>query len=148
MAIRLMLLSTHYRKMLNFTFQGLSQAEVSLKRIKDFPYELKNVPVKAGENQKVSVLIEKTKKDFTQGLCEDLNISTALAAVYGLIKDVNILLQKGEVFSQDAVELMSLFNEFDLVLGIMPEEKDQGLSEKIKRKIEEREKRVRRKTLP
>ena len=40
MAIRLLLLSTHYRKILNFTCDALDQAHASLRRIRDFVYEL------------------------------------------------------------------------------------------------------------
>jgi cysteinyl-tRNA synthetase len=140
MALRLLLLSTHYRKMLNFTFDALIQAEVSLKRIKDFLYELKNQVFKKGKNQDIHTLVEKTKQDFTQGLCDDLNISAALSAVFGMIKDVNNLLLRGEVLSQDAAEIMSLLDGINQVLGVIPEEKDQTLTEKIQRKIEKREK--------
>ena len=37
--LRFLLISTHYRKMLNFTFEALDQANASLQRIKDFLFE-------------------------------------------------------------------------------------------------------------
>jgi leucyl-tRNA synthetase len=74
MTLRLLLLSTHYRKMLNFTFAALNQAQSSLQRIKDFLFELKSRSFKKGKSQTISRLIENARKKFIDGLSDDLNI--------------------------------------------------------------------------
>ena len=137
--LRLLLLSTHYRKMLNFTFEALDQARASLQRIKDFLYELKNHPFKEGENKDVSKIVEKTRKSFVAGLSDDLNISVGLRAIFDMIREVNSLIAKNKVFGQDAEKLMNLIHSIDSVLGVLPEEKEELLPAEITKKIEERE---------
>ncbi len=138
--LRFLLLSTHYRKMLNFTFEALDQANASLQRIKDFLYELKNHPFKEGESKAVSKIIDRTRKNFAEGLSDDLNISVALRALFDMIREVNSLISKNKVFSQDAEKLMNLIHSIDSVLGVLPEEKEELLPAEITKKIEEREK--------
>jgi len=138
--LRFLLLSTHYRKMLNFTFEALDQANASLQRIKDFLYELKNHPFKEGESKAVSKIIDRTRKNFAEGLSDDLNISVALRVLFDMIREVNSLIAKNKVFSQDAEKLTNLIHSIDSVLGVLPEEKEELLPAEITKKIEEREK--------
>jgi len=138
--LRFLLLSTHYRKMLNFTFEALDQANASLQRIKDFLYELKNHPFKEGESKAVSKIIDRTRKNFAEGLSDDLNISVALRVLFDMIREVNSLIAKNKVFSQDAEKLTNLIHSIDSILGVLPEEKEEFLPAEITKKIEEREK--------
>jgi len=140
LVLRFLLISTHYRKMLNFTFKALEQASASLDRMKDFLYELKNHPFKDGENKNVAQIIEKTRKDFTEGLGDDLNISAALRALFEMIRKVNSFINKGKIFKKDAENLIDLIRSLDTVLAVLPEEKEEILPEEIMKKIKEREK--------
>ncbi len=140
LVLRFLLISTHYRKMLNFTFKALEQASASLGRVKDFIYELKNHPFKDGENKNVTQLIEKTRKDFAAGLSDDLNISAALRALFEMIRKVNSFIGKGKILKKDAENLIALIRSLDTVLAVLPEEKEEMLPEEIMMKIKEREK--------
>ncbi len=139
-ALRFILLSTHYRKMLNFTFEALEQASSSLKRIKDFLYELKNRPFEEGQNKDISRLIEEMNQIFMGGLGDDLNISVALTALFEMIRKVNILISQGKVYRKDAEKLISSILSLDNVLAVLPEEKEETLPSEAMKKIEEREK--------
>ncbi|MGD8535147.1 MAG: cysteine--tRNA ligase [Candidatus Aminicenantes bacterium] len=138
--LRFLLISTHYRKMLNFTFKALEQANASLQRINDFLYELKNHPFKEGENKDISKIIKKARKDFTDGLSDDLNISVALRALFDLIREGNTLIAKEKLYSQDAEELRKFIRSLDTVLAVLPEEKEELLPADIMKRVEEREK--------
>jgi len=140
LVLRFLLISTHYRKMLNFTFKALEQASASLGRVKDFLYELQNHPFKDGENKNVTQLIEKTRKDFAAGLGDDLNISAALRALFEMIRKVNSFIGKRKIFKKDAENLIALIRSLDTVLAVLPEEKEEMLPEEIMMKIKEREK--------
>ena len=140
LALRLLLLGTHYRKMLNFTFEGLRQAEASLQRIKDLFYELQNRKFKKEENKDILMLIEKTKKKFIAGLSNDLNISVSLTALFEMIKKVNILITRDKLGQKDAERLISFVYSLDQVLAVLPEKEDKALSIEIKEKIRIREK--------
>ena len=140
LALRLLLLSTHYRKMLNFSFEALEQSSASLQRIKDFLYELKHHSFEKGENKDISQLIEKQMNNFTRGLSDDLNVSVALTAVFEMIRKVNVLISQGKVYSKDAEKLMSSIRALDGVLAVLPDEEEELLPPDIMKKVEEREK--------
>jgi len=139
-ALRFLLISTHYRKMLNFTFKTLDQASASLQRIKDFLYELDNHHFKEGENKDVLKIIEKAQKDFADGLSDDLNISVALRALFDLIREGNTLIAKERIYSQDAEKLRKFIRTLDTILAVLPEEKDELLPADIMKRVAEREK--------
>ena len=68
-ALRYLLLSSHYRKQLNFTWAGMEQAEESLRRIVDFLARLESV---SGEDSHATAQasIEKARKAFSDALLE------------------------------------------------------------------------------
>ncbi|MFW6134935.1 MAG: cysteine--tRNA ligase [Elusimicrobiota bacterium] len=138
--LRFLMLSTHYRKMLNFSFEALEQSKISLKRIKDFIYELENRSFKDGENPKVKKIVNGFLQSFKNGLSNDLNISVALASLFEMIKKVNILLLNDQIFDKDAKKIKETIYHIDNVLGVLPAQKDQLIPEEIQKMIDERDK--------
>lgn len=138
-ALRLLLLSTHYRKLLNFTESALNQAKSSLQRLRDFFYELKNKDFPPGSTPEISKLIQTMKAKFIAGLSDDLNISISLTAVFELIKQVNVRLSHNQICQQDAKILIAALKEIDKVLVLLPAEKEHSLSAVVQVKIKERE---------
>ena len=121
LSVRFLLLSTHYRKMLNFTFDALAQAGAARRRMLDFLYELGQVSRDGEADPEVAVLVETARAGFSAGLEDDLNISESLASLFGLIKNVNILLASGKVTRKDAEDLAGFFRSIDTVLGVIPD---------------------------
>jgi cysteinyl-tRNA synthetase len=119
--LRYLLLSTHYRKMLNFTFEALDQARTARQRIGNFLAELKAVPDRAGAGAPVDDLIKEARDGFAAGLDDDLNIAEGLAAVFTLIKNAYPLLVSGDVTREDAARIVAFFEDIDRVLAIKPE---------------------------
>jgi cysteinyl-tRNA synthetase len=142
MALRLLLLSTHYRKMLNFTFEALDQAKASLDRINNFLFDLSSSKLEDGETPEASALAENMEQDFIKGLSDDLNISASLAALFEMIRKANILLSEGKILMRDAEKLVSVIRSVDQVLTVVtfPEKKEEALSNKDLEKINAREK--------
>lgn len=120
LALRLLLLSTHYRKTLNFTFEALSQAQSSLQRIRDFVHELRTRAFAPGETRLVSQLLELTRARFIKALSDDLNISMALTAIFDLIKKANQLVSEDRLKQDDARAALALLQSLDEVLAILP----------------------------
>jgi cysteinyl-tRNA synthetase len=137
--LRFLLLSTHYRKVLNFTFEALDQARAGLYRIKDFLYELENHPFGQASTADVPGLIAETKEKFIAGLGDDLNISSGLTSLFELIKRANILIKKEKLGLGDANSLTEFVYSLDDVLAVMPGRKETKLSEGLLQKIRERE---------
>jgi len=132
-AIRYLLMSTHYRQQLNFTFQGLEAAKNSITRINDFIFSLKNVKGK-DDNKKIEGLIKKTKQKFESAMDNDLNVPKALAVIFDFIRGVN----KEDISRNNAKGVISLVESFDKVFGIL--KKDEKVPEGIKKLAEQREK--------
>jgi cysteinyl-tRNA synthetase len=119
MALRLLLLSTHYRKILNFTFEALDQAKSSLDRIHEFVAKLAGQPLDEGENSRVSFLVEAMRQKFIQGLSQDLNISSSLTAVFEMIKKANIIIAEEKIFKSDAENLIKAIASINKVLRVV-----------------------------
>ncbi|MGA2534307.1 MAG: cysteine--tRNA ligase [Candidatus Aminicenantales bacterium] len=111
--IRFLLLSTHYRKMLNFTFEALEQARAGRNRIRDFLVDLRGVKDGTGKNPAIAKLIGEARSGFMAGLEDDLNISESLAALFGLVEKANSLISKGQISQADALELKDFVTEID-----------------------------------
>ena len=118
-AVRLLLLSTHYRKTLNFTFEALEQAEAALQRINEFAGEVKYGQFSEGQTQAVARIIKEAEKRFVAGLSDDLNISIAITALFSLIKKVNILISQRKIKKRDAEKLSAFIDSINTVLAVI-----------------------------
>ena len=119
--VRFLLLTTHYRKMLNFTFEALEQARAGRNRIRDFLVDLRGVKREGPPGPEVTGLIEAARAGFFAGLDDDLNISGALASLFSLIEKANALVAGCRLSRADAEALTSFILEIDeTVLKIEP----------------------------
>jgi cysteinyl-tRNA synthetase len=141
-ALRYLLLSSHYRKQLNFTWAGMEQAEESLRRIADFLARLAAV---TGDQSSPAVpaAIDKARTAFRQALLDDLNTAAGLAALFDLIRDLNAAIDAKAVGRQDADAARRTIDEFDCVLGVVTLRHTEDAQppvpvEEIERLIEER----------
>lgn len=141
--VRYMLLQTHYKTQLNFTFTGLDSVKTSLKRLQDFIQRLGEInhPVASGL---VDPVIERAYSAFSCSLADDLNVSAALAALFELVREVNGLSDEGKIGKQEAEKVISLLKRFNEVLGVLSFEKaveqiPQELEEALAKRIEARQ---------
>jgi cysteinyl-tRNA synthetase len=70
-------------------------------------------------------LLEKTMDQFAANLADDLNISPALAAIFDMVREVNMLCDQGKIGISEAEDVMDFLAKIDQVLGIFslqPEE--------------------------
>jgi cysteinyl-tRNA synthetase len=119
MDIRFLLLSTHYRKMLNFTFEALEQARAARQRLCNFLSDLKTVEGTGDSGAEVISLVEKARQGFFAGLSDDLNISAALASIFELVTETNRLKDGGRLNMAGAAAVEKFVNEMDdKVLGL------------------------------
>jgi cysteinyl-tRNA synthetase len=132
-ALRFLLLSTHYRKQLNFTFEALRQAEAALERINEFAGAVRYGSFPAGQTQGVGKLIKDAEKKFLAGLGDDLNISLALTAVFDLVKKANTLIARGKIKRKDAEKLAAFMDSINGVLKVVDPRKKYQVSLETKR---------------
>jgi cysteinyl-tRNA synthetase len=117
-ALRYLLLSSHYRAQLNFTWRGMEQAEESLGRIMDFLARLEALETE-GEAGAAESIVARARAAFEAALADDLNTSAALAAIFALVREVNTAIDAGAITRGDATVVRAAVDEFDRVLGVV-----------------------------
>jgi cysteinyl-tRNA synthetase len=137
-AIRFLLLGTHYRKTLNFTFQALKQAEQNIDRILNFMYELETTVFKDSENSELDKIIEEYNNRFAVALEDDFNIRQALNTLFEFIKKINIMIRNREIGGKDRDKIITAMRNFDKVVGVLPRKFEKELLSGEKELIEER----------
>jgi cysteinyl-tRNA synthetase len=146
-ALRYLLLSSHYRKQLNFTWTGMEQAEEALRRLTDFLDRLDTVaaagavpgsqPAAAAAHTAADVqargpagtvagvqtrgmeMAARARTAFGAALESDLNTAGALAAVFDLVRDANKAMDERQFGVADVAAVRETFEHFDRVLGVI-----------------------------
>jgi cysteinyl-tRNA synthetase len=138
LAIRYLLLSTHYRQQFNFTFEGLTAAKSAIERLSNLQRRLQDADGKAS-GDKLTVIIGKVQKGFGDAMDDDLNISVALASLFDFVRDINFLLDAEELSRQEAQEVTKVIADFDSVLGVIPKAEEEALPKEAAELIQKRE---------
>ncbi len=142
-SIRFLLMSVPYRKQLNFTFDGLTQAANSVERLRNFKRRLESEHFAAGSTETLAALAAKTSDEITAALNDDLNTARALGAVFDMVRDVNAAADTGGVRQGDVVPLLKVLEQFDEIFAVLQDDdaakvrgmvewaKAEGLDDKI-----------------
>jgi cysteinyl-tRNA synthetase len=122
-ALRYLLLSSHYRKQLNFTWAGVEQAEEALRRIVDFLAKLDEMRRASGagdtRNAELAAAVDRARDAFRTALASDLNTAVGLAAVFDLVREGNSAIAARKMSAVDARTVGEALEEFDRVLGVI-----------------------------
>ena len=143
LAIRYLLLATHYRRKLNFTFKALEDASRAVGRLSDFMQRLEEYSPGKEEATELSRRVEEAKREFDAALSDDLDTPCALAAVFRLLREANRAMSEGKAGGADIAALKQFFADFNRVFGII-RERGEELPEELLRMIREREEARRR----
>jgi cysteinyl-tRNA synthetase len=129
-AIRLFVLSTHYRNEIDFTDKKLKSAETSLNRLYstfDALEDAKKDSVKREPNEAEQLFGENVKKlrsEFVAAMDEDFNTPKALAALFEMSKEINRFLDEHKQVSAKILEkTCDDFSELGKALGLFQKEK-------------------------
>jgi cysteinyl-tRNA synthetase len=125
--VRFLLLSVPYRRQLNFTDEGLLQAQNSVERLRNFVSRLKTTNFPAGRNEKNQARAAKAEADFDAALADDLNTAIALAAIFDFVRDANTAMDKGEFLQQDATRAVAATEKFDGILAVLNDTDEEKL---------------------
>jgi cysteinyl-tRNA synthetase len=122
-ALRYLLLSSHYRKQLNFTWTGVEQAEEALRRVVDFLAKLDEMTRANGagdaRNVEIAAAVSRARDAFRTALASDLNTAAGLAAVFDLVREGNSAIAAGTMSGADARAVRDVIEDFDRVLGVV-----------------------------
>ncbi len=142
-SIRFLLMSVPYRKQLNFTFDGLTQAANSVERLRNFKLRLESEQFSEGMNDAIAVIAKKTSDEMRAGLSDDLNTARALGAIFDMVRDVNAAADAGDVRKGDVPALLKVMQQFEEIFAVLKDDdaakvrttvewaKAEGLADKI-----------------
>ena len=118
MAIRYLLLSTHYRQQFSFTFDGLGAAKSAIERLTNVMRRLQEVDDEEGSGR-VAERVSLAQRSFEDAMDDDLNISVALASLFDFVRDINNLLDANATTKQEANNAYEFLAAVDRVLGVV-----------------------------
>lgn len=137
-AVRYLLLATHYRQPLNFTFAALEAAAGAVAKLEEFA---RNVRDAGGEGSGIADnLCRIAEMKFASAMDSDLNVPEALAAVFDLVRDINKILPQLGGSERDSV--IDTLRKFDSVLGVLGEalaDEQEGLPANVQEIVAARE---------
>jgi cysteinyl-tRNA synthetase len=118
-SIRFLLSSVPYRKQLNFTFDGLTQAANSVERLRNCKLRLEKGRFPEGVHSQIAALAEQTASRMRRGLEDDLNTAEALGAIFDMVREVNAAADAGQVGQQDTAPLLQALQKFDEIFDVL-----------------------------
>ncbi|MEE8183798.1 MAG: cysteine--tRNA ligase [Acidobacteriota bacterium] len=129
MAIRYLLLSQHYRKPLNFTFEGLDWAAGNLQRLRDFRRRISDKACGSGGDPVLLKAFQSIRNAFVSALDDDLNTSVALAAVFEMVREGNAACDQNRLGMEEKEEIELFLSGFQDVFGLREEGREEKLLE-------------------
>ena len=125
--IRMFFLLKHYRSPINFSEDRIKEAQQALERIIT---TLKNIDVeldeKKSEIQETEFVledsIEEIKQEFLDEMDDDFNTAGAIAKVFDLVKEANLIIAKGSLTESELASLLKIkttIQELDSLLNIL-----------------------------
>ena len=102
-AVRLFILSTHYRKPINFSFENMEDTKKALQNIvksmnkfENIVEKYKNEKIESVKNSEFSQKIDEFDKKFEDAFDEDMNTPQALATIFEQIRETNKFISANE----------------------------------------------------
>lgn len=141
-AVRMFMLSSHYRSPINFSRDQIAQANASLSRLYTARDSLRFLQ-KNAENRAMTeeerAFVERLQgyeKRFDDAMDDDMNTADAIGVIFELVKDTNVTLnaQSAKVVVEAALTSLKALCD---VLGLLARDED-ALPEEIQRMVDER----------
>ncbi len=118
-SIRYLLASVPYRHQLNFTFDGLKQAAISVERLRNFRVRLTTGTFPAGTGSDMQALANSTVERMRAALDDDLNTAQAQAAIFDMVRRANAAFDAGEIRTDDVPPLLDALARFDEIFAVL-----------------------------
>ncbi len=121
-SIRYLLTSVPYRNQLNFTFDGLKQAAVSVERLRNFRLRLTSGNFPDGTTRAMQTLAAETIDRMRAALEDDLNTAQAQGAIFEMVRQVNAALDSGVVKKDDVAPSLTALTKFDEIFAVLDDD--------------------------
>ncbi len=144
-AVRLFIVSAHYKSPINFSEDSIKQAANALERL----YNVKNNLKYAADNSSAEPSdkeedfikgMDKFKNEFEEAMNDDLNTANALSALFELARYINIYLSGNAISAHCAKTSYDRYMMLADILGLLYKDEETSLDDKINEMIEKRQK--------
>jgi cysteinyl-tRNA synthetase len=115
--VRYMLLHTHYRSQLNFTFEELEAVATTIERLNAFVRRLQQV--REGRAGPLTDLLPRIAHTFALHLADDLNISAALGVVFDFVRETNVLIDSHSLSYEEAQRSLEFMQVVNSILDVI-----------------------------
>lgn len=119
LAYRYMCLNAHYSTKLNFTWDSIESAQISLRRLSDL-----TISHMDGKEKIDKQILDDLKNDFSQALSDDLNLPLAMATVWKVAR-----------YGEKSKDLYNLLMDFDRVLALNLDKKREDEKEDLPKEV-------------
>jgi len=116
--IRYWLLSTHYRKVINATLENFKNSLHGYHRLKDFIHRIQQTKGEGREHKLIPELIYGLEQNFLEAMGDDLNMPNALAALFKFVRQVNPLLDGGDLDREQRQQVINSIQKLNKILGV------------------------------
>ncbi len=144
-AVRMFMLSSHYRSPINFSRELIEQAKASLERLYtardhyDFLLSHAADKPKTAEDEAMEAQVAEGRAAFNRAMDDDLNTADALAAIFEMVRALNVGLNENSAAGTVRLALDTL-NELTGVCGILRRKEDAGEDAAVQALIDARAK--------
>jgi cysteinyl-tRNA synthetase len=118
-AIRYLLTSVPHRKPLNFTFDGLHQAQQSIDRLRNFRFRLIKENLPAGESSALQTRAQEARHKFEEALDDNLNTAEALGVIFDMVREGNTAMDRGEFRDGDRGAFLDTLQRCDKIFAVI-----------------------------
>jgi cysteinyl-tRNA synthetase len=120
-ALRLALISVHYRAGLNYSDESLTASAAALDRLDAAVAALRAYSEPGTDDPTLPAALGAAREAFGAALDDDLNVSAALAVVFDLVRDINRRIERRALSTADAERTLESLHDLDRVLAILPD---------------------------
>ena len=136
--IRFFLISSTYRNPINYSMEIIEQGIAALERLYNCKSALAFAAAHAADGEIDAAFAEKLtarREQFIAAMDDDLNTADAIAALFELVRDINLMLADGKATDKTVAAAQTLFAELADVLGLLYAKKEDVADEEIDRLI-------------
>ena len=124
LAFRLMVLDSHYRTKVDFTFDSLKRYSKTLQRIDTSMRALEVLERKKARDEDIIQInglrtkVEELMRKFKDSIENDIDTHTALEAFFSILDLVDFRIDKGEIIGEEYTVLKDAITRMNSILGI------------------------------
>jgi len=138
-ALRYALMAAHYRSPLEFGSASIGHARAAVERLDTAMTALDAYELDHPDDTSLPDVLKRSRAAFAAALEDDLNISAALGATFGLVRELNSRIAERSMSTADARRGAAAMRELDSVLGVLGGGEDEALGPELEQMLAARE---------